>query len=445
MESVSVRVVGGSLAPIVDPTLAQVGGVAGMALSRCAADRRAACFASLCSDSGMFDRHPRPLRRLASAFVGALLLLAAVSPVALAQGDTVVITSTIEPATLEVTPGTAVTWRNDDAERHRIRSREGPEEFDSGNLEPGESFTFTFSLEGTYPYVDERDDENAAYFGTIVVTSTPEGEAAAGELPTTGAVTIGDRVFIPPTLEVATGATVEWTNADSETHTVTASEGAFDSGILAEGAAFSATLDAPGSYAYLCAIHPEMTGTITVSDPAPGGSPALGAPASAETSPAPIDAATLSPAASFSPSPSASPSGSPDASPSDSPSGSPDASASAPASPAAADSAGATVSMFDRAFDPTTVEVPVGGSVDWTNDDTEGHTVTATDGSFDSGVVGPGAAYSEPFETAGTFDYFCAIHPEMLASVVVTETAAPGAASPSASGSPGAGVEGQRL
>jgi plastocyanin len=322
-----------------------------------------------------------------------LLLLALAAPPAAAQDDTVVITSTLEPATHEVAPGTAVTWRNDDAGRHRIRSREGPEDFDSGDLEPGESFTFTFTVEGTYPYVDEPDDENSAYFGTIVVTSTPAGDAAAGELPTSGAITIGDRVFIPPTLEVATGAIVEWTNADSESHTVTASEGAFDSGILAEGATFSTTLDAPGSYAYFCAIHPEMTGTITVSEPEPGGSPTVDAPASPEASPVPVP--TTSPVATVSPSPSAGPSGSPDASPSASPPGSPDASPSASAlsSPAAtASSAGAAVSMSDRAFEPLSVEVPVGGTVDWSNDDTEGHTVTAADGSFDSGVVGPPAA-----------------------------------------------------
>ena len=338
-----------------------------------------------------------------------------------------------------------MTWRNDDAERHRVRSREGPEAFDSGNLDPGESFTFVFTIEGTYPYVDERDDEDAAYFGTVVVTSAPATATASGEPATSGSVTIGDRVFIPPTLEVATGATVEWTNADSDSHTVTASDGAFDSGILAPGGVFATTLDAPGSYAYFCAIHPEMTGTIAVSGPAPVASPSVTEPASPGASPPPIDAPIPTPSASASASPSASP-GSPDASPSASPSGSPGAMPSAgpsgspgPSASAPASSVGATVSMFDRAFDPPSVEVPVGGTVDWTNDDTEGHTVTAADGSFDSGVVGPGAAYSETFATAGTYDYFCAIHPEMQATIVVTEAAISRASSPSASAPPAAG------
>ena len=71
----------------------------------------------------------------------ALLLPGTVS---LAQEPAVVrITDRLEPAQLEVSPGTTVTWRNEDDERHRVRSREGPVEFDSGNLEPGEGFTFT--------------------------------------------------------------------------------------------------------------------------------------------------------------------------------------------------------------------------------------------------------------------------------------------------------------
>ena len=94
--------------------------------------------------------------------------------------------------------------------------------------------------------------------------------------------------------------------------------------------------------------------------------------------------------------------------------------------------------MADRAFDPTSVEVPIGGSVDWSNQDEEGHTVTASDGSFDSGVVGPGEAFSTTFEVAGTYDYSCAIHPEMQAQVVVVDSvSAPASGSPGASVTPG--------
>jgi plastocyanin len=66
-------------------------------------------------------------------------------------------------------------------------------------------------------------------------------------------------------------------------------------------------------------------------------------------------------------------------------------------------------------------EVSAGDSVRWTNDDTEGHTVTALDGSFDSGVVTVGGEFVATFEAPGSFDYFCAIHPEMRGTVTVTE------------------------
>ena len=56
-----------------------------------------------------------------------------------------------------------------------------------------------------------------------------------------------------------------------------------------------------------------------------------------------------------------------------------------------------TVTLADRAFDPTSVEVPVGGGVDWSSEEQEGHTITASDGSFDSGVVRPGEAFSTTF------------------------------------------------
>jgi len=83
--------------------------------------------------------------------------------------------------------------------------------------------------------------------------------AAAGEQ-----VTIADLKFGPDTLTVSAGATVTWTNSDTTQHTVTADDGSFDSGTLAQGQTFSHTFDTPGTYTYHCTIHPTMTATITV-------------------------------------------------------------------------------------------------------------------------------------------------------------------------------------
>jgi Cupredoxin-like domain len=60
------------------------------------------------------------------------------------------------------------------------------------------------------------------------------------------------------------GQSVRWTNQDGAAHTVTADDGAFDSGSLAGGKSFSFAFDRVGTYAYHCNIHPGMKGTVTV-------------------------------------------------------------------------------------------------------------------------------------------------------------------------------------
>jgi hypothetical protein len=73
---------------------------------------------------------------------------------------------------------------------------------------------------------------------------------------------------------VSVGTTVTWTNSGASPHTVTADNGEFDSGRLAPGASFSQTFDAAGTVTYHCEIHPQMAGTIVVTE-------ASGAPAAA--------------------------------------------------------------------------------------------------------------------------------------------------------------------
>jgi amicyanin len=63
--------------------------------------------------------------------------------------------------------------------------------------------------------------------------------------------------------------------------------------------------------------------------------------------------------------------------------------------------------------------VKVGTTVEWTNNDPLPHTVTATDKSFDSGLIQPGKTYRHTFTKAGTFNYFCVPHPFMKGIVVV--------------------------
>lgn len=72
------------------------------------------------------------------------------------------------------------------------------------------------------------------------------------------------------------------------------------------------------------------------------------------------------------------------------------------------------------AYNPPVVEVPVGGSVTWTNQDNAPHTATGIDREvLQSGAIAFDASYTQTFDTAGTFEYFCEFHPNMKGSVVV--------------------------
>ena len=77
-------------------------------------------------------------------------------------------------------------------------------------------------------------------------------------------VNIKDNSFMPSTLTVPVGATVEWHNQDGVQHTVTSDQGLFDSGVLMQGKKFAFKFNAPGSFGYHCGIHSGMQGTITV-------------------------------------------------------------------------------------------------------------------------------------------------------------------------------------
>jgi plastocyanin len=82
---------------------------------------------------------------------------------------------------------------------------------------------------------------------------------------------------------------------------------------------------------------------------------------------------------------------------------------------------GATVDISGFAFSPASVTVKVGDSVTWTNKDSAPHTVTAADGSFDSGSLAQGASFSFTFQKAGTYTYRCTVHPSMPTATVIVQ------------------------
>lgn len=174
-----------------------------------------------------------------------------------------------------------------------------------------------------------------------------------------------DDDYFPASLTIDVGEEVFFVNYDGDDHTATGA--GFDTGIIREqGGVASVTFDTPGRFPFACQIHPEMVGEILVRDEE-GNLPAR-----------------------------------------------------ATASPTAGGAEGAvTVQIANLAFSPATAQAATGETVTWTNDDSVPHTVTADDGSFDSGILDPGASFSRTFDQAGTFPYKCALHPQMQAEVVV--------------------------
>ena len=91
------------------------------------------------------------------------------------------------------------------------------------------------------------------------------------------------------------------------------------------------------------------------------------------------------------------------------------------ASGGAAPAAGAgAVTIKDFAFDPGDLTVARGTTVTWKNDDSATHRIKSGDGSFDSKDLKNGDSFDHTFDTAGSFDYICGIHPSMKGKITVT-------------------------
>jgi len=79
----------------------------------------------------------------------------------------------------------------------------------------------------------------------------------------------------------------------------------------------------------------------------------------------------------------------------------------------------AEVRIDNFSFGPQTLTVPVGATVTWTNRDDIPHTVVSTDGVFKSKVRDTDEQFSYTFAKAGTYPYYCSIHPKMTGQIVV--------------------------
>ena len=94
-------------------------------------------------------------------------------------------------------------------------------------------------------------------------------------------------------------------------------------------------------------------------------------------------------------------------------------SASLGAASAQASPGGHAVSMEAVRFSPPVLEVRVGDTIEWKNADPFPHNVTARDGSFRSGDIGPGQSWRFRANRKGRFPYSCTLHPGMEAVLTV--------------------------
>lgn len=120
---------------------------------------------------------------------------------------------------------------------------------------------------------DDDDDSGAATVTESPGANTEAGDdsAASGSAPApSGDATLSEKVEIvdfaydPDPVTIEEGGKVIWQNEDSAPHTATAEDGSFDTGTLEEGKLKSESFKEPGTYPYICSIHPDMQGTVEV-------------------------------------------------------------------------------------------------------------------------------------------------------------------------------------
>src|ERR1044072_9703325 len=126
-----------------------------------------------------------------------------------------------------------------------------------------------FGIAGCGSSDDDGDSGSTTVTETTGATTEagdPSASGANASAPSGGAVRaakveIVDFAYDPDPVTIEEGGKVTWQNEDSAPHTATADDGSFDTGTLEEGKLKSETFKEPGTYAYICSIHPDMRGT----------------------------------------------------------------------------------------------------------------------------------------------------------------------------------------
>jgi plastocyanin len=341
----------------------------------------------------------RAFRLLPVSALTGLVLLAAPDPAAAAQAgeQAKIVDFNYAPGRITVKAGTTVTWTNTGQRPHTATDRGGT--FDTKPISPGASATVTLSTPGTYFYFCRI---NPARMNGVLVVEPAADQGRAVRVQAVDPGFTGDRLrFDPARLTVPAGTTLLVANVGGKPHSLTADNGAFDTGIIdpgAEGGRFagknaSVTLNQAGTFKFHCEVHPAvMKGVVKVTGEAAGGGPAA-----------------------------------------------------ASAGPREAD-----LGTVDFAFDPNNASVAAGGTVQVANRGRAPHTLTFDDVNLNTGTIDPGssAKLTAP-DAPGSYSYHCNVHPARMRGVLVVlgrdtqdpnaKAAAPPPAAASAAGGGGGG------
>ena len=194
-------------------------------------------------------------------------------------------TRTFDPVELEVASGTRLVLANVGGLPHSLRAADDSFRIpviepgaEAGRFAGGNSSTIV-TTPGTHPFFCEIHP--AAMKGTLTVrpaasqdanrapppTTTPPNAESAPQTANAGRMVDFD--FSPSEIVVQPGASVTWTNAGKAAHTATFDDVKLDTGRVEPSATASLVAPTkPGTYSYLCTIHPKMRGALRVSAPA---------------------------------------------------------------------------------------------------------------------------------------------------------------------------------
>jgi plastocyanin len=366
-----------------------------------------------------------------------------------------------DPDVAQVPHGNVIEWTNNDNTMHTVTSIvDADYTFDSGMINAGEKYQIDTSVlsPGTYEYYCMVHPWMTASF------VLGEGAPAAPEFAISilADSSIQDNPdYSPDFAQVPLGDVIVWTNNDNTIHTATstADPALFDSDFLNAGDSFrldTATLG-PGTYEYLCLVHPWMQASFeivesgerlaegaTVTDPnsiiepehsgvtevpvEPTEAPPVEEPTETPTE-VPVEESVETPVQEPVETPAEESVEAPAEEQAETVTEEPEAQTETETTvqntvsiPQGSSSPGCEIT--NECFLPSTLTVPVGTTVTWTNDDSAAHTVTSgqdatPDGFFDSSLFLAGKTFSYTFDEPGEYEYFCFVHLWMKGEVVV--------------------------